>query len=78
MLAAKRSAGFTPVVNVRKLTTCMPLPSLALKSRGEVTRSPKQGYQWPHMIPHSALVHTTKAVKAANALAGGWDQSITV
>ena len=21
---------------------------LALKSRGDVTRSPKQGYQWPH------------------------------
>ena len=33
----------------------MPLPSankaeptLALKPRGYVTRSPKQGYQWPH------------------------------
>ena len=24
------------------------LPTLALKPRGDVTRSPKQGYQWPH------------------------------
>ena len=23
-------------------------PTLALKSRGDITRSPKQGYQWPH------------------------------
>ena len=35
--------------------TCMPPlslnkaePTLALKPRGDVTRSPKQGYQWPH------------------------------
>ena len=24
------------------------LPTLALKSRGDITRTPKQGYQWPH------------------------------
>ena len=24
------------------------MPTLDLKSRGHVTRSPKQGYQWPH------------------------------
>ena len=23
-------------------------PTLALKPRGDVTRNPKQGYQWPH------------------------------
>ena len=23
-------------------------PTLALKPRGDVTRSPKPGYQWPH------------------------------
>ena len=23
-------------------------PTLALKPRGDITRSPKQGYQWPH------------------------------
>ena len=23
-------------------------PTLALKPKGDVTRSPKQGYQWPH------------------------------
>ena len=35
--------------------TCMPLlssnkaePTLALKPRGDITRSPKKGYQWPH------------------------------
>ena len=35
--------------------TCMPplssnkaVPTLALKPRGDITRSPKQGYQWPH------------------------------
>ena len=25
-------------------------PSLALKPRGDVTRSPKQGYQWTHVL----------------------------
>ena len=35
------------------LVTCTPPPSvnkaatLALKPKGDVTRSPKQGYQWP-------------------------------
>ena len=27
-------------------------PPLALKPRGDVTRSPKQGYQWPHKKTH--------------------------
>ena len=54
MLAAKRSVGVTPEMNLREHVTCMPspmlirLPTLALKPRGDVTRSPKQGYQWPH------------------------------
>ena len=53
MLATKRSAGVAPEVNLRECITCTPPPSankaaLALKPRGEVTRSPKQGYQWPH------------------------------
>ena len=42
-------------VNFRADVLCMPPlsankvePTLALKPRGDVTRSPKQGYQWPH------------------------------
>ena len=54
MLAAKRSAGVASEVNLREWVTCVPrqvqirLPTLALKPRGDITRSPKQGYQWPH------------------------------
>ena len=44
-LEAKRSAGVTPEVNLREHVTCMPPPTLALKHRGDVTRSSKQGYQ---------------------------------
>ena len=53
MLATKRLTGVAPEVNHRECITCMPLPSankvptLALKPRGDITRSPKQGYQWP-------------------------------
>ena len=53
--ATKRSAGIAPEVNVREHATHMPLPSVNkaeptvdLKPRGDVTRSSKQGYQWPH------------------------------
>ena len=55
MLAAKWVAGVAPEVNLRDHVKCMLLPSLnkalptlALKPRGDITRSPKQGYQWPH------------------------------
>ena len=46
-LANKRSTGVTPEVNLRKHVTCMPLVSVnkALKPRGDITRSPKHGYQ---------------------------------
>ena len=27
---------------------CKKLPTLTLKPRGDITTSPKQGYQWPH------------------------------
>ena len=42
--------GVAPEVNLRG--ECLhqvqiSLPTLALKPRGDVTRSPKQGYQWP-------------------------------
>ena len=61
ILATKRSAGVAPEVNFRKYVALMPLPSgtrlptLDLKPIGDVTRSPKQGYQWPHkkdLCPH--------------------------
>ena len=51
MLAIKRLAGVTPEVNLEEHLLCMPLPilnNLTLKPRGDVTRSKKQGYQWPH------------------------------
>ena len=55
MLTLYTSKGVTPEVNLMEHTSHTPLPSmtkaeptLALKSRGDVTRSPKEGYQWPH------------------------------
>ena len=54
MLAAKRSAGVTPEVNLRECVTCMPLPSAnkAAHSGFETQRrhhqKSKTGYQWPH------------------------------
>ena len=55
MLALYTGKGVTPEVNLRERILCMPQPSvnkaeptLALKPRGDVTRSPEQGYQWPH------------------------------
>ena len=55
MLAIKRSAGVTPEVNLREGISHTPLPSVnkathsALKPRGDITRSPKQRYQWPNI-----------------------------
>ena len=34
--------------------------TLALKPRADVTRSPKQGYQWPHTCPPKILKKTNK------------------
>ena len=54
MLAIYTSRCVTPEVNLREHISCMPLqssnkaePTLALKPRGDVTRSLKQRYQWP-------------------------------
>ena len=54
MLAIYTSRGVKSEVNLRERISCMPLqrsnkaePTLALKPRGHVTRSLKQGYQWP-------------------------------
>ena len=53
MLAAKWSASVAPEVNLRKLLCTVVQQSmqarestLALKPREDITRSPKQGYQW--------------------------------
>ena len=49
MVAAKWTAGVTPGFNVREYATHTSLPmlsTLALKPRGDITRSLKQEYQW--------------------------------
>ena len=51
MLAVKRLAGVALEVNLRNSAQARKHASestLALKPRADVTRSPKQGYQWPH------------------------------
>ena len=40
------------VYHVRLRQVRIRLPTLTLKPRGDVTRSPKQGYQWPHKRTH--------------------------
>ena len=53
MLVSKRSADVAPEVNLRENTSCMFLPSairlptLALKPRTDVTRSPNRGISGP-------------------------------
>ena len=54
MLAIYTDRSVAPEVNLRKHISYMPPqssnkaePTLALKPRGDVTISPKQGYQWP-------------------------------
>ena len=55
MLALYTSKAVAQEVNFREHILCTPPPSankaeptLAFKPRGNITRSPKQGYQWPH------------------------------
>ena len=54
MLAIYTGRGVAPKVNLREHILRMPPqssnkaePTLPLKPRGYITRSPKQGYQWP-------------------------------
>ena len=54
MLAIYTGRGVTPEENLREHISRMPPqslnkaePTLALKPRGDITRSLKQGYQWP-------------------------------
>ena len=46
ILAAKRSAGVASEVNLGEHITHMPPPSAYIHTY--ITRSTKQGYQWPH------------------------------
>ena len=55
MLTLYTGRGVTPEVNLREYISHTALqssnkaePTLALKPRGDITRSPKQGCQWPH------------------------------
>ena len=57
MLAAKRSAHVVPGVDLRECTLHLPPQkvnkaelTMALKPRGDVTRNPKQGCQWPQKL----------------------------
>ena len=64
-LAAKRLASVAPKVDLEECTLHSPLqkankaePTLALNPRGDITRNPKQGYQWPqkgHVCPPKTL-----------------------
>ena len=42
------SQGMCNVTHMPPLSLNKVEPTLALKPRGDVTRSPKEGYQWPH------------------------------
>ena len=42
------SQGMCNVTHMPLLSSNKAEPTLALKPRGDITRSPKQGYQWPH------------------------------
>ena len=42
------SQGMCNITRTPPLSSNKPEPTLTLKPRGDVTRSPKQGYQWPH------------------------------
>ena len=55
MPAVKRSAGVPPEVNLGNYCYCLQMMkharkrfNLALKPKADFTRSPNQGYQWPH------------------------------
>ena len=57
MLAIYTGRGVAPELNLQEHISHMPPqssnkaePTLALKRRGDITRSPKQGYQWPQKM----------------------------
>ena len=68
------SAGVAPEVNIREHVTHTPLPSAnkALKPRGDITRSPKQGYKWPlkrtHVLQNLKISIANKCEERRNVL----------
>ena len=69
LLAAMRLAGVAPEVNLRERAACTPLqmqirlPTLTLKPRGDINRSPEKGYRlshkkdlYPPNIPQKVLI----------------------
>ena len=80
----QRSAGVTPEVNLRTHVTCTPLtsgnqlPTLALKRRGDITRSPKLGYQRPLKMLYitDGCKHELESIYECHmSLAGAMDPS---
>ena len=62
----KRLAGVALEVNLRECTLHLPPqkvnkaePTLALKPRGDITRNPKQGCQWPQNM----CIYLPKSIK---------------
>ena len=64
MLTSMQSAGVAPEVNLRNSAQAKKHASekstLALKPRADVTRNPKQGYQWP---PRKKLMSSKNKIK---------------
>ena len=73
MLANKRLAGVTPEVDLGKGTQARRHASestLALKPMADVTRSLKQGYQWPNKKDMCLLKNLKKKEKGKKTLGG--------
>ena len=69
ILAAKRSAGVTPEVDLGNLLhagnkACERESTMALKPRADITRSPKQEYQWP--TKRTDVLQIQKKINIAN------------
>ena len=54
------SQGMCNITHMPGLSTNKAEPTLALKPRGDITRSPKQGYQWP---PKKGRMSSKKILK---------------
>ena len=68
MLTSTQSAGVASEVNLRitEVRKHAKGSTLALKPRADVTRSPKQGYQWPHekdLCPQKKIYEKNKNKK---------------
>ena len=83
MLSIKRLAGVAPEVDLGEYTLHSPLqgneaePSLALKPRWDVTRNPKQGYQWPQKGHKCPPIFFFKKFSNRNAVRFTWRSCIS-